>query len=233
MKKNKESRRDFLKKAALGALGTSALVAGLGTTEKALARLFARQSAAHVDEFLKRVSSGTVSAETDSNFLKTFNSLMDIAARDERVQSGIDTIGDYVTQQIGETAGEPVPPFGLTQSLMDALAGGYLAASGGFRDGAIPGESLAKYVSNPEEVLSRVEPDFVTRLIPNLQEAMRNDTELNKLVAAGNEHLQGVFREIEQDPARAIVCRINGKQVPCWLWGVVVVIVIVIVIVLK
>ena len=233
MKKNKESRRDFLKKAALGALGTSALVAGLGTTEKALARLFSRQSAAHVDEFLKRVSTGKTSAEIDSNFLKTFNSLMDIAARDERVQAGIDTIGDYVAQQVGETKGESVPPFGLTQSVMDALAGGYLAASRGFENEAIPGESLAKYVANPEEVLSRVEPDFVTRLIPNLQEAMRGDAELEKLVGTGNEHLQQVFRQIEQDPARAIICRINGKQVPCWLWGVVVVIVIVIVIVLK
>ncbi|HEY0051540.1 MAG TPA: hypothetical protein VGB68_19740 [Pyrinomonadaceae bacterium] len=222
-----------MKKAALGALGTSALVAGLGTTEKALARLFSRQSAAHVDEFLKRVSTGKTSAEIDSNFLKTFNSLMDIAARDERVQAGIDTIGDYVAQQVGETKGESVPPFGLTQSVMDALAGGYLAASRGFENEAIPGESLAKYVANPEEVLSRVEPDFVTRLIPNLQEAMRGDAELEKLVGTGNEHLQQVFRQIEQDPARAIICRINGKQVPCWLWGVVVVIVIVIVIVLK
>jgi hypothetical protein len=208
------------------------LIAGLGTTEEALARLFSLKSAAHVDEFLKRVSSGKVSAEIDSNFLKTFNSLMDIAADDPRVQEGIDKIGDYVVNQIGETAGEPVPPLGLTKSVMDALAGGYLAASAGFEGGGIPGESLAKYVSNPEEVLSRVEPDFVTRLIPDLQGAMRTNAELEKLVGASNEHLQEVFRQIEQNPAR-IICRINGKEVPCWLWGVVVVVVIVIVIVLK
>lgn len=233
MKKNKESRRDFLKKAALGALGTSALVAGLGTTEKALARLFSRQSAAHVEDFLQRVGSGRVSAEIDSSFLKTFNSLMDIAAEDTQVQAGIDAIGNYVTQQIGETAGEPVPPFELPKPVMDALAGGFLAASPGFEGDGIPGEKIARFAANPEEVIKRIEPDFVTRLIPALQEEMRANAKLNELVAQENEHLQEVFRQIEKDPAYATICRINGKQVPCWLWGVVVVVVIVIVIVLK
>lgn len=236
MKKNKESRRNFLKTAAFGALGTSALIAGLGTTEKALARFLSRKEAAHVGEFLEKVAAGRTSDEIDASFLKTVDDVMKLASQSREVQNGINTIGEYFAGAVDtQSDDDGVPPLGLSKAVSNALTCAYLASSRGFDLGPVSAEVLGKHISRPEEVLAKIERGFTSELIPAIEERRRSDRGFQDVLTKGDIHLQKVYETLERSypEEMRIICRINGRRVPCWLWGVVVVVVVVVVVLTK
>lgn len=233
MKKNKESRRKFLKEAATGMLGTSALVAGLGTTEQALTRFLSCQTKTHINDFFKLVSNGIVSSETDTNLIGIFNSLLERAENDLRLKEGINILSQYISGQVQDTPELPVPPLGLIKFDTDALAASYLAASRRFAAGTLSVERIAEVISSPNDVIDRIAPDFITRLIPALQEQMTLDAYLSRLIRSGTDHLEDVFRQIDSSPTAlqrpSGKCRHRGKPVSCWKLVVVLIIVIVLI----
>ncbi|HQU85241.1 MAG TPA: hypothetical protein PKY59_19025 [Pyrinomonadaceae bacterium] len=227
-KSKKNDRREFLKKAAIGTIGASALIAGLGTSEKAFARLLSIKTNAHIDEYFQRVRNSKLSSFADSNIVKSIDNLVQAASENDVIVNNANTLLRHFADRVVRPSREPKTVLGLAKSASDLLTSGYLAALPAFSSAPLTARDFNSLLSDVDTLIGRLEPDFLSRALPQLQDEMSRDAELNNSINRATENMNSAFGRLAP-PIEVGV----GVEVSPWVAVAAVVVIVVLIIVLK
>lgn len=227
-KKKKNDRRDFLKKAAIGTLGASALIAGLGTSEKAFARLLSMKTNAHIDEFFQRVRSSRLSPSADANIVQSVDNLVRAAMQNDSIVSNANRLLQHFADRVSLTSREQRTALQIPKSASDLLTSGYLASLQALKTTAISTDDFSSMLSDVDSLINRLEPDFLSRALPQLQMETGNDSDFAAQISRATENMSSAFGRL------APPIEIGATfEVPTWVAVVATVVIIVLIIVLK
>lgn len=227
-KTKKNDRRDFLKKAAIGTLGASALIAGLGTSEKAFARLLSMKTNAHIDEFFQRVRSSRLIPQADTNLIQSIDNLVQAASQNDAIVNNANRLLQHFADRVALTTREQRTVLGLPKSASDLLTSGYLASLQALRTAPLSTRDFTAMLSDVDSMINRLEPEFLSRALPQLQLEMSSDAEFSAQIGRAAENMNSAFGRL----APPIEVGATFEVSP-WVAVAAVVVIIVLIIVLK
>jgi hypothetical protein len=224
-----QSRRDFIRNAALGAAGIT-LGLSLTKAERALAK-FAKR---HADDFFAKAS-GTIPNRADETaFTQLFNEVSSMVESNPQLRLNLNSIFDTLTSNAGPlNFTHPITSLGLHTDTTNLLATGYLGGLSSLRTQVPTREQISNILSNPSSVNRFIEAGFVNSLYRSANQEVVSNPEFARNVGSAVSQIERAAPP-NGEPC-TVPTYVNGQYVgetPCWV-VVVVVVIIIIVIVLK
>jgi hypothetical protein len=211
---NKETRREFLKKAALGTISGSALLAGLGLSGKAAERFMSGIARRHSGDFFSRVRETTPTEADAETFTGILNTVTELIEGNVTFQRNASRMMDAVIGDVQEfETGQKADSLGMSSDKTNLLAAGYLGALSALRLSVPNREQIAGVLSDPSLVGRVMEPGFVDSLYNTANSAIDSDAEFAKNAGAA---ITQLARQGEGVHDCWIVINVYD-DVPCWV----------------
>ncbi|MGL4232035.1 MAG: hypothetical protein ACRCWJ_11790 [Casimicrobium sp.] len=182
--KIKAERREFLRKAALGTMGLSAIATGLGVSEKAAARILQQKTTGHVDEFLQAASAGQLTPDAHQSHLAMMNQLKELLKANPALLQEAESIVN--TLHASYPSGGAPANLGLTQLQSEGLSALYLATAEATDLEFLSRDELASEIMGLRNELEQLEPNFLEDLSAAITARISSDFNFSQSIAAAS-----------------------------------------------
>jgi hypothetical protein len=217
-----QSRRDFLRNAALG---TAGITLGLTFGERVLARVARR----HSEDFFGKAREISPTAEDETAFMNVFDEVRELIDGNDEFRASFNRIFQTVVNSAGRlNLTEPMTRLGLHTDITNLLATGYLGGLAALRGRKPNREEISSILSNPESVNKFIEAGFVDSLYRRTNEEIEANPDFARNSARAVSQLETAAGR-DREPCINEVWWWDDHlfDVPCWVTVVVVVAVVV------
>lgn len=193
------SRRKFMRNAVTVAVGASM---ALSTPPRLLARLLARQTVGHVDDFLNRAKGFKTSAEATREFQRVAALILDITNKDQKARADLEEIRAWLTETKLSTPTEKrLNELGVPEDVGALGAVAYLRALSALQQSRyrLTFNDVKSRLANTKRIIDGIEPDFVNQLFVKTKGKTERDPAFAQKVAAATKELAMVVQKLSSE----------------------------------
>lgn len=217
-----QSRRDFLRRAALG---TAGVTLGLTFAERVFARVVRR----HSEDFFGKALEISPTAEDERAFAQVVNDVAALVDGNAELKENFNRIFQTIVDSAFPLSlTEPITRLNLHTDVTNLLATGYLGGLAVLRERAPNREEISSILANPESVNGFIEAGFVNSLYRRGNEEVEANQEYAGRVSSAVSQLETAAGR-DREPCRHEVWWHDDHifDIPCWVTYVAIGIVVV------
>lgn len=177
--KNKNERRQFLKKASAAGIGLGVAVTGLAKTDPVFARLGNKMTEDHVNQVIAQIKQASPNESAPLAYIQTTDNIKQLVDRDKdpgaiETMSMVEEFLNGINQDDYGLDEEGL--LNLPLSLSDALVGAYLAGVDQLNFGEYGPNELRRSFKK----VKKLEPDFLANFVEKIQYEKETNPEFKR-----------------------------------------------------
>lgn len=197
--KNKNERRQFLKRASATGIGLGVAVTGLAKTDPVFARLGNKMTEDHVNQVIAQIKQASPNESAPLAFTQTVDNIRQLVDRDQDpdAMKANNVIKNMIYElNLDEFGIDEDGILGIPQRLSDVLVGAYLAAITDFNYGEFETNELRRYFHE----IKPLEPGFLVGFSEQIQHLKNNDPSImQKFEEIGQPQLSSAINKVIVD----------------------------------